>query len=371
MPELFEDEPNSPGLDAGFTSNGDPALEVETTVREEQSAIQRVETGSVSPFDVDPSTFKAALARRSENMKALLDQIATELSPEKGHYGKIHVVGRDKCSLGNRCTNPNHFSKNVLFKPGAEKINQFLGLTARYRPLTEKERADYGIIEADQIVVKCELMDRGMVIAEGLGARAVDLRDGVHALNKALKMAEKSARINATIQLGLSDCYTQDLDDMVGGEVQGRSGTATPEPPSMEPELMRALDNATVNRLEAVLKYAPTSMTDEDHKKLADAKARLHLNAYEGAGEKQGEGAPSPAGEQARTPTGPQFVSGECACGSVLEKRKSAKGNSFVTCSLQYRAKYGKDASAKVKLDAVERERPELVGKHTYKMNGK
>src|SRR5690606_16916369 len=50
-------------------------------------------------------------------------------------------------------------------------------------------------------------------VAEGIGARSVQQDSGD--LNKALKMAGKSAHIDATLRMaGLSEVFTQDLEDM-------------------------------------------------------------------------------------------------------------------------------------------------------------
>lgn len=369
------------------------APEVAVVVREEPSetAVQRAEPGgAVSPFDLDPGLFRAAVDRRVANVKTLLETLNSILR-EGEHYGKIHVVSKNECPKGKWCDNPRHFSKNVLLKPGAEKINQFLGLTPRYRPLTEEERKDYGIVVEDQIVVKCELLSgSGAVCSEGLGARALDVRDGPHALNKALKMAEKSARINATIQLGLSDCYTQDLDDMVE-TLENRGGKAAKAPAApapardMSPELQRSIHEATVKRLETVLKHAPDKMTDEDHRKLAEAKAWLVVNRPKGgdAGDDTHESseAESPArpaasavgsgGAVASHPR-PEIVPDiTCDCGSPVERRMSQKGTPFLACALQYGAKWGRKADAKRMLALVEEQRPELIGKHYYQtLNG-
>jgi hypothetical protein len=63
----------------------------------------------------------------------------------------------------------------------------------------------------------------GTVVADGIGARSAEQDYGD--LNKALKMACKSAHIDATLRMaGLSEIFTQDLEDMppenVGGESQ-------------------------------------------------------------------------------------------------------------------------------------------------------
>jgi len=68
--------------------------------------------------------------------------------------------------------------------------------------------------EIDNIILKCELVNSsGDIVASGVGARSVTKEKGD--LNKALKMAKKSALIDATLDLGgLSEVFTQDIEDM-------------------------------------------------------------------------------------------------------------------------------------------------------------
>jgi len=63
------------------------------------------------------------------------------------------------------------------------------------------------------IAYKCKLINRyGIVIAEGRSAVVVeDFTD--FELNKAIKIAEKRAQLDAVLRLGLSDFFTQDLDE--------------------------------------------------------------------------------------------------------------------------------------------------------------
>ena len=52
------------------------------------------------------------------------------------------------------------------------------------------------------------------IIADGVGARLLSQDNGD--INKSLKMAEKSAHIDATLRMaGLSEVFTQDIEDMV------------------------------------------------------------------------------------------------------------------------------------------------------------
>ena len=52
------------------------------------------------------------------------------------------------------------------------------------------------------------------MVADGVGARIIAQDNGD--INKALKMAEKSAHIDATLRMaGLSEVFTQDIEDMM------------------------------------------------------------------------------------------------------------------------------------------------------------
>jgi hypothetical protein len=106
-----------------------------------------------------------------------------------------------------------HWSKPVLFKPGAEKITGMLGMTVCYPSLPAYEQAALSQITVTTIVLRCELRDaHGHVVAEGIGARNVNQDYGD--VNKTFKMVEKSALIDATLRLaGLSEMFTQDLED--------------------------------------------------------------------------------------------------------------------------------------------------------------
>src|SRR5262249_55705626 len=68
-------------------------------------------------------------------------------------------------------------------------------------------------VEIKQVILRCELMKDGCVVAEGIGARSMRQDDGD--LNKCLKMASKSAHIDATLRMGgLSEVFTQDIEDL-------------------------------------------------------------------------------------------------------------------------------------------------------------
>jgi len=108
----------------------------------------------------------------------------------------------------------NRISKPSLLKPGSEKIINVLGLTATFPSLKEYESKVIRGEMIDFILITCRLVtSKGDIVAEGGGARSVKQEKGD--LNKALKMALKSAQIDATLRVaGLSDMYTQDIEDM-------------------------------------------------------------------------------------------------------------------------------------------------------------
>ena len=169
---------------------------------------------SANPLDLPAATFQEGLNRRKANRAALMAWIRDALV-DGSDFGKIHVMGWNKCKAGKDCQNPAHFSKASLFKPGAEKICGMLGVTVRYPTLQDYERAALTGAQLTQIIIKCEIIDAsGRVVADGVGARIIAQDNGD--INKALKMAEKSAHIDATLRMaGLSEVFTQDLEDML------------------------------------------------------------------------------------------------------------------------------------------------------------
>lgn len=334
----------------GMTPEAVPEVETRIAVREEPAPMLPAERPR-SPLDLPVEVFQAGLDRRGANRKALVAWVRDALV-DGTDFGQIEIRGK--------------LSKPSLWKPGAEKICGMLGVTPTFPNMKDYEQAAVSGVALEHILLRCHLVDSyGNVVAEGAGARSISKEYGD--INKAIKMASKSAHIDATLRLaGLSEVFTQDLEDMVPPAPAAAAPTKAKAPDrDLSPDLQRSIDQATVNRLEATLKYAPDKMTDDDHKNLAAAKARLLLE-HPAPGEAPDQPAkPKPAPAQAG-----EIVAGECPCGSPLEKRQSKKGGSFVTCQLQYRAKYGKDDGAKRTLATVEAARPDLIGKHYYKIGG-
>jgi hypothetical protein len=138
-------------------------------------------------------------------------------------------------------------SKPSLSKAGAEKVLGWLKIQASFLP-------DTGTWEmlgrpTDLVSFVCTLRTRsGEIVGEGRGARSLK-KDGGD-VNKAIKMAEKSAMVSAVLRTGaLSDVFTQDLEDMQEPE---------PVKPAMPSAAMRSRIWALVQQL------APEAKTREE-----------------------------------------------------------------------------------------------------------
>lgn len=172
-------------------------IEVEATPT--QAVAIRQDQAVVNPLDLDPAMFKAGLDRRKENRKLLIDWVKSALV-EGTDFGRIPTKRGP--------------SKPSLWKPGAEKICGMLGVTPTFPTLKDYEQAALNGTKIKSIVMRCEITNSsGAIIAHGVGGR--DLEQDYGDLNKALKMAEKSAHIDATLRMaGLSEIFTQDIEDM-------------------------------------------------------------------------------------------------------------------------------------------------------------
>ena len=157
------------------------------------------------PLDIPAEVFRAALTRRQDNRAALIQWVRSALV-EGSDFGKIPTKRGP--------------SKPSLWKPGAEKICGMLGVTASFPTLGNYEQAALSGVELVTIIIRCELHDaQGRKVADGVGARSVKQDFGD--INKALKMAEKSAMIDATLRLaGLSEVFTQDIEDLLPARLE-------------------------------------------------------------------------------------------------------------------------------------------------------
>lgn len=199
--------------------------------------IQRSEPPPTNPLDLDPGVFRAGLARRGENRKALLSWVRGAL-----------VEGVDFGSIPTK----RGASKPSLWKPGAEKVCGMLGVTVSFPTLADYERAALSGVEIKTIILRCEILGPdGRVVADGMGARTLSQDSGD--LNKTLKMAAKSAHVDATLRMGgLSEVFTQDLEDLPPGTVDAPSSkpdSGEGRPPAGD---SRPVTEAQVKRLFAL-----------------------------------------------------------------------------------------------------------------------
>jgi len=158
-----------------------------------------------NPLDSPVDSFESALDRRQSNRLALIHWIKNNLI-EGTDYGSI------KTKRGP--------SKPSLWKAGAEKITMMLSVSALFPSYADYEHSAIAASNPLQhIIIRCELINaQQTIVASGIGARS--LKQDFGDINKALKMASKSAYIDATLKLaGLSDIFTLDLEDMTPEQV--------------------------------------------------------------------------------------------------------------------------------------------------------
>jgi hypothetical protein len=105
--------------------------------------------------------------------------------------------------------------KKSLAKGGAEKIASVFHWTAKFDK--DQDALDMLGNIAGLVAFKCTLQN-GQIVGEGRGAAS--LAKNSNDPNKTLKMAQKSAFIDAVLRAsGLSDFFTQDLEDMNPSEI--------------------------------------------------------------------------------------------------------------------------------------------------------
>lgn len=101
--------------------------------------------------------------------------------------------------------------KKSLAKGGAEKIASIFQWNATFTKDTESLEMLGGM--KGLVTFKCTLLKGSKFVGEGRGAATIEKNSNDP--NKTLKMAQKSAFIDAVLRAsGLSDFFTQDIEDM-------------------------------------------------------------------------------------------------------------------------------------------------------------
>jgi hypothetical protein len=161
---------------------------------------------------LQPAVLEKQLQAEDTRRKVVQKFIQQNLT-EGIDYGRIHVVTRDKCAKPWDCKIDSHFSKPCLFKPGAEKFCSLLQLRAEF--IADKDTLEMiGTAATGLVAFRCLLsrVNQGDVISEGRGACSIAEKGGL--VNTTVKIAEKRAQVDAVLRLGLSDSFTQDLEDV-------------------------------------------------------------------------------------------------------------------------------------------------------------
>lgn len=177
-----------------------------------------------SILDMGPKALRNRLKKLTENRRIFLAWVAENLV-EGIDYGRFHrryPLGKARmndqggeCKEYDRCETAWHWTKPTLLKPGAEKIAGMLVLVPSWPGLRDYELAGAQGVRIQHIVLRCLLLKSGQIVGEGVGGRTLVSGD----LNKALKMAKKSALIDGVLVTGgLSEIFTQDLDEFREGE---------------------------------------------------------------------------------------------------------------------------------------------------------
>lgn len=160
------------------------------------------------PSVAPAAALSSPVALTSETFALMLEEETRKRALLRGYIGSHLAAGVD---FGTIPFGNGRVSKPSLFKPGAEKICSLLNL----KPEFQRDGEFYEML-GDQakgwIAFVCRLFTiHGAIAGEGRGAagpRHVDL-------NTRLKMAQKSAQIDATLRVqALSDYFTQDLEDL-------------------------------------------------------------------------------------------------------------------------------------------------------------
>jgi hypothetical protein len=202
----------------------EPGIEVKKSHKEERAIVPREDKNAI--FAVDPMSPEALEKglEIEEKKRALIVKFIQKQLIDGVDYGAIE---------GETKSGKKFKGKKCLWKPGAEKICSLLHL----KPVFSKDEEAFDMLGDEYckrhgvIAYKCHLISStGEVLAEGRGARnAVTQEKGD--TNKAIKMAEKSAQVDATLRMaGLSDQFTQDLEDQhpeLQGPAPGAKKTTT------------------------------------------------------------------------------------------------------------------------------------------------
>jgi len=157
--------------------------------------LKRVDTSNdieqFNIFDMNEKNFETMLERRANNRLTFLSVVKNALT-EGVDYCNLPVKGKKALP--------------TLLKGGGEVVCQILGLTPDIQIAESTEQS---------IVMRCYLLnEHQQIVSVGYGSRTYDLDAKNGGNNKTIKMAVKSAYLDAVIRAGaLSSLFTLDLED--------------------------------------------------------------------------------------------------------------------------------------------------------------
>lgn len=217
-----------------------------------------------------------------EQMKASVDTFIEVREYLKREISKILIPGHDFYTIERfDKKRSKKILRHSLGKSGAEKL-LWLHRWRVPKMALDREMMDAFDLGEPFVAIVCEVVSStGEVLAIGRGA--AKLSDHDQDVNKAIKMAQKSAYVDGTIRAtGLSD-FTQDLEDMFPAEVKKpsslrgrdpRSGGRTPVKKKSPRDGGSPLPSArTAKRLEAL---AQSPLFTEEEKAELRVKLRKH-----------------------------------------------------------------------------------------------
>lgn len=164
-------------------------------VDQDSEALAPVNTNA---FSMPVEEFKEVLDRCEANRSEFLGRVVSKFK-EKTHF--VVIKG-----------------KKSLCKPGAEEIANWFNVTYAEIKRDDETREMFADPEG-VLFYKCIFYRGNTPISEGRGAR--DIKTEGRDYNKCIKMAQKSAYIDAAMRLGgISFDYTQDIESMPGSSIQ-------------------------------------------------------------------------------------------------------------------------------------------------------
>jgi len=201
---------------------------------------------------------KKRMEEETEQRKLITDFI-TEHMKAGVDFGTIKFTKRDGTEVE---------SKPSLFKPGSEKFCSLF----HFRPTFERDNDTWEMSGkiSGLFCYKCELIStNGFVVGEGRGSANISEKQGWTA-NNAIKIAEKRAQIDAVLRTGgLSDFFTQDIEDMPREVITGERDISPVSRPQPKTETKEAKSNelASEAQIRAIFAISKSKGVSEEELK--------------------------------------------------------------------------------------------------------